>query len=900
MKVHHVNLGLLAILFICLYSNVNVGQAEVVWSDDFNDGNFDGWTIELGEWTVTNETLQGQDPDPERPYCALFKPSTVAYGTWSLDIRLQRFKDLYVSFIDNNSTFGEFGYYYELKIEPHSDFTYFILYKNEGSHFDSYEALYSHVVYEVLDGAWHHVDITRELNGKFSVYLDSELLFEIVDTNIVTSEEFWILSQQYGALIDNIVIKNVVEVPFIKEWQDDFNDGDYDGWGISRGNWSAEKNYLRVSDKGGIYHLSAVSNGTWSFDVYVTPTPAIDHSILFMLDAPFTGPIMSYSEFTSYFISIYAFPDGRSSTIDLRACFGSWHDTYELLEEYMVGWDLSHRWHHIDITRDEGGRICVYLNRELVIDFVDTRINSSSYFQFSSLAGPALDNIVVKDVIDPPQIQEWSEDFNDRDLEGWLDRGNWSASTQAAQAFDDPEIVEDPDKYFYSRLKRPSNIAYGTWSFDLLLKDSKNILFSFMNFRDDQDRWNDYYFEIKPIQHSSGFFLGKNIKQEYTLITQYYILKDLTDKWIHLDITRDIQGRFKVFLDGEVILGVQDNELKYSEYFGIYSEVNGPIIDNIHVRNVVDIFSPIALDITVELSEESVIQGEDVLVSLQTEDHYGVLITDASVELALDGQMVSVPEVSWGVYQATVDTSELLGTIELIITAEKTGFISSESAHHFEVVAPASFAVSGLTLQPSVVERGKQAAVTVEVENVGGLEGSHQLLVDIEGVVREEITVTLDPGASKTVFYEFFAAQAGTFTVNIGGLTDILTVLEPASFEVSNLSIEPDSVKEGEPVSITVECSNTGGVSGSYDVVLKIDGETEDTTSVTVDAGESTTVTFQVLTSESGTYLVEVHGLTGSIEVRRAKTGIPGFPIESIIAGLTIVLLAKWLYHRRS
>ena len=73
-------------------------------------------------------------------------------------------------------------------------------------------------------------------------------------------------------------------------WSDDFNDGDYDGWGIQRGNWSADNNYLRISNEGDIYHPSAVSKGTWSFDVYVTPTPVIDHSIHFMLDAPVTGP----------------------------------------------------------------------------------------------------------------------------------------------------------------------------------------------------------------------------------------------------------------------------------------------------------------------------------------------------------------------------------------------------------------------------------------------------------------------------------------------------------------------------------------------------------------------------------------------------------------------------------
>jgi uncharacterized protein YfaS (alpha-2-macroglobulin family) len=130
------------------------------------------------------------------------------------------------------------------------------------------------------------------------------------------------------------------------------------------------------------------------------------------------------------------------------------------------------------------------------------------------------------------------------------------------------------------------------------------------------------------------------------------------------------------------------------------------------------------------------------------------------------------------------------------------------------------------------------------------------------------------------------------------GLTETLTVVEPATFELSNLVIEPASVSEGESISISVDCINTGGASGSYDVILMVDGETEDTSTVTLDAGESTTVSFDVSASQSGTYSVEVNGLTGSYEVAEQRQGIPGFPFESITLGLVSGAVLLWILQR--
>ena len=145
------------------------------------------------------------------------------------------------------------------------------------------------------------------------------------------------------------------------------------------------------------------------------------------------------------------------------------------------------------------------------------------------------------------------------------------------------------------------------------------------------------------------------------------------------------------------------------------------------------------------------------------------------------------------------------------------------------------------------------------------------------------------------IFGEFstfrFEASSGPEIDNVV----VLDTYEVAMFELSNLVVEPDSVDKGKDVTVSVECTNVGFGSGSYSVVLKINGEEKDAKSVSLDAGDSTTVTFQAPTTSVGSYSVEIEGLTGSYEV---KDVIPGFSVGSILAGLAVVLLVLRVRQR--
>ncbi|HXZ30549.1 MAG TPA: CARDB domain-containing protein, partial [Dehalococcoidia bacterium] len=100
----------------------------------------------------------------------------------------------------------------------------------------------------------------------------------------------------------------------------------------------------------------------------------------------------------------------------------------------------------------------------------------------------------------------------------------------------------------------------------------------------------------------------------------------------------------------------------------------------------------------------------------------------------------------------------------------------------------------------------------------------------------------------------------------------------PAHFVPSGLSIVPTVektifvTKTGQTVTISANIANDGGKEGTYNVVLKLNGQTVDSKTVTVGAGQSKQVSFTRSGLGYGQYDVNVAGLTGLFTTSRAIT----------------------------
>ncbi len=101
-------------------------------------------------------------------------------------------------------------------------------------------------------------------------------------------------------------------------------------------------------------------------------------------------------------------------------------------------------------------------------------------------------------------------------------------------------------------------------------------------------------------------------------------------------------------------------------------------------------------------------------------------------------------------------------------------------------------------------------------------------------------------------------------------------------FSVSNLTITPNQVKSGEPVTINAIVSNNGSEAGTYSVVLRINNVVEHITDLILTPGASQSATFTMIKDIGGDYFAEVDGLSGTFIV------IPLVPANFSVSNLVI------------
>jgi parallel beta-helix repeat protein len=124
--------------------------------------------------------------------------------------------------------------------------------------------------------------------------------------------------------------------------------------------------------------------------------------------------------------------------------------------------------------------------------------------------------------------------------------------------------------------------------------------------------------------------------------------------------------------------------------------------------------------------------------------------------------------------------------------------------------------------------------------------------------------------------------------------TPIEGVIGP-KLRVSNLSINPAKSKIGETISISINATNVGDLPGTFTIALKVNGAIEEMKNITLSAGESSIVTFELARDNAGTYTVEVDGLTGSFMVEEAT---PPWELYTAIILIVMVIVVITVIYR--
>jgi len=212
--------------------------------------------------------------------------------------------------------------------------------------------------------------------------------------------------------------------------------------------------------------------------------------------------------------------------------------------------------------------------------------------------------------------------------------------------------------------------------------------------------------------------------------------------------------------------------------------------------------------------------------------------------------------------------------------------------------------VSNLSINPNTVDEGDIVTISVTVSNDGLIELTEGVNLKIEGSTVESEMVTLLPDASSTLTWTVSEATAGTYSVEVNGLTGSFTVEappepEPANIVYESIAVQPTSIEEGGAVTVTVTLENTGEETGTETVELYVNDAMTDSESVTVAGGATKTVAFTVTEDTAGTYTVEAGEKSTTFTVTAPEEPPSQFPWTYVIVAVVIIAAAAYIYMQQ-
>jgi|GEM_PF-2307197 len=190
----------------------------------------------------------------------------------------------------------------------------------------------------------------------------------------------------------------------------------------------------------------------------------------------------------------------------------------------------------------------------------------------------------------------------------------------------------------------------------------------------------------------------------------------------------------------------------------------------------------------------------------------------------------------------------------------------------------------------------------------------HELEVNIEGegsVEREldqeeyehgtEVTLTAVP--AEGWYFEEWSGDETTTEVEITvtmdedkTITAHFEELDPAEFEFSALTVEPEEPELGEEVEISVDVTNVGELEGEYTVEFHVNDALIDEVDVELEAGETETVSTSYEVEEEGEYDIEAEDMSITFTVEEVTTD--GWLIVAIVLSVIALIVFVWMGMR--
>ncbi|MFW9797986.1 MAG: hypothetical protein ACFFE2_13175 [Candidatus Thorarchaeota archaeon] len=189
-------LGIAMLLVAGFFSPAAIAAAYT-WGDNFNDGDYDNWTVLYGQFSAADFYLNTfMSP---LGINTIYHSSLCAYGNWVFE-RWENVTDQHTFFISTNwNTTIHDAYSVSVEYGTISNLT---LYRWDG---EISTVIDQTTIVPEAPGEFHFYNISRTTSGHFDVLRDGVLELS-ADDNVITTSEYFIYSLDGIGAIDNIFV----------------------------------------------------------------------------------------------------------------------------------------------------------------------------------------------------------------------------------------------------------------------------------------------------------------------------------------------------------------------------------------------------------------------------------------------------------------------------------------------------------------------------------------------------------------------------------------------------------------------------------------------------------------------------------------------------------------------
>lgn len=188
--------------------------------------------------------------------------------------------------------------------------------------------------------------------------------------------------------------------------------------------------------------------------------------------------------------------------------------------------------------------------------------------------------------------------------------------------------------------------------------------------------------------------------------------------------------------------------------------------------------------------------------------------------------------------------------------------------------------VTEIDLSADVPVQGEELKAIVTLENTGVFSMDYGAELTVDGKKMECDPVKLASREPRTIELDLSGLADGKHTMRIGGIEKDFRVFRPASFEVTDLMVEPETVMAGETLNVYATIRNTGEVKGVFSARPTCDGAAMGSMDVPVGREDAAPLSFQWVADGRGERTIELG------ECRRKITVL--LPASIAVADMTL------------